>query len=360
MLQELSADARQGLQDLKEALQVVSVQRHTPALAAAVQQAPISAAALPPQSAASTNVPEQVAAAHNEELKNRAPQYQHIPRNVYSRGVARPKRQPRDDIHVCNCRAPMGLFNALPARQPTQRQANSTLHKQMLQKAAASAVPGLNGAALPATSSQLLDGQSPSGLAPVGPAPHNQGSSSVRMTDNAAEQATPEPLQHVGADPAGMTPRSTTAATSSEAGSPDAEAVSAQELGCGDDCLNRLSFIHCDAKLCPCGASCTNRSHFLPTVCICPLSWLEHSGCGKAQLILLSPILTVVHVKIYFCGWSIVAVKRLACAGMQSLQIGFTSMVNSQALPMQAFPPAEITSGGSVPDHQQGLGGQGC
>ncbi|KAL0051651.1 hypothetical protein WJX82_011245 [Trebouxia sp. C0006] len=178
-VEELSADARQGLQDLKEALQVVSVQRHTPALAAAVQQAPISAAALPPQSAASTNVPEQVAAAHNEELKNRAPQYQHIPRNVYSRGVARPKRQPRDDIHVC---------------------------------------------------------------------------SMVR-----ARQATPEPLQHVGADPAGMTPRSTTAATSSEAGSPDAEAVSAQELGCGDDCLNRLSFIHCDAKLCPCGASCTNR-----------------------------------------------------------------------------------------------------
>ncbi len=278
VLQELSADARQGLQDLKEALQAVSAQRHTPALAAAVQQAPISSAALTPQSAASTNVPEQVAAAHNEELKNRAPQYQHIPRNVYSRGVARPKRQPRDDIHVCNCRAPMGLFNALPARQPTQRQANSTLHKQMLQNAAASAVPGLNGAALPALSSHLPDDQGPSGLVPVGPVPATQGISDVRMTENAADRATPEGTQHHVAGPAGMTSRSTTAATSSEAGSPDTEAVPAQELGCGEDCLNRLSFIHCDPKLCPCGASCSNRSQFQPWICICQLSCLDNAA----------------------------------------------------------------------------------
>lgn len=277
VLQELSADARQGLQDLKEALQVVSVQRHTPALAAAMQQAPTSAAALPPQSAAATNVPEQVAAAHNEELKNRAPQYQHIPRNVYSRGVARPKRQSRDDIHVCSCRAPRGFLNALPARQPTQRQANSTLHKQMLQKAAASAVLALNGTALPAPSSQLPDGQGPSGLAPADHAPANQAISDVRVTENAADQATFENAQHV-ADPAGSTPRSATAATSSEAGSPDAEAVPAQELGCGEDCLNRLSFIHCDPKLCPCGASCTNRSHCQPWICIRPLSWLENTA----------------------------------------------------------------------------------
>ncbi len=356
MLQELSADARQGLQDLKEALQTVGVQRHTPALAAAVQQAPTSAAALPPQSAVTTNVPEQVAAAHNEELKNRAPQYQHIPRNVYSRGVARPKRQPRDDIHVCNCRAPMGLFNALPARQPTQRQANSTLHKQMLQKAAASAVPGLNGAALPALSSQVPDGQGPSGLAPVGPVPANQGSSSGRMTENAADQATPEGTQHNDADPVRLIPRSTTAATSSEAGSPDAEAVPAQELGCGEDCLNRLSFIHCDPKLCPCGASCSNRSHHSYH----GSASVHYLGCKTQWLWQSSAHLAAVHVRIYFCGWSIVAVKCLACAGMQSLQIDSTSVVNSQALPMQAFPPAEITSGGSVPDHQQGLGGQGC
>jgi hypothetical protein len=166
----------------------------------------------------------------------------------------------------------------------------------MLQKAAASAVPGLNGAALPALSSQVPDGQGPSGLAPVGPVPANQGSSSVRMTENAADQATPEGTQHNDADPVRLIPRSTTAATSSEAGSPDAEAVPAQELGCGEDCLNRLSFIHCDPKLCPCGASCSNRSQFLPWICICPLSWLQNtvavaklssSCCGACENLLL-------------------------------------------------------------------------
>ena len=29
--------------------------------------------------------------------------------------------------------------------------------------------------------------------------------------------------------------------------------------GCGEDCLNRHSYIHCDPKLCPCGAACSNR-----------------------------------------------------------------------------------------------------
>ena len=29
--------------------------------------------------------------------------------------------------------------------------------------------------------------------------------------------------------------------------------------GCGDNCLNRLSYIHCDPRLCPCGTQCSNR-----------------------------------------------------------------------------------------------------
>jgi AWS domain len=32
-----------------------------------------------------------------------------------------------------------------------------------------------------------------------------------------------------------------------------------QADGCGEDCLNRHSYIHCDAKLCPAGAACSNR-----------------------------------------------------------------------------------------------------
>ncbi|GLI65472.1 hypothetical protein VaNZ11_009009 [Volvox africanus] len=33
-----------------------------------------------------------------------------------------------------------------------------------------------------------------------------------------------------------------------------------QRMGCGPNCLNRLSSILCDAKLCPCGELCSNRS----------------------------------------------------------------------------------------------------
>ncbi len=258
MLQELSSEAQQGLQDLKQALQAASVQRHDLQAAAAAQPAPHPAAGLAPQPAALTNVPEQVAAAHNEELKNRAPQYQHIPRNVYSRGVARPKRQPRDDIHVCNCQAPSGLFGALPARQPTQRQANSSLHKQMLQRAAA-------GASSPGNGSPALASHAPSshGL-PHGQATMTQGMCDVRMTENAADQATPgtqhtAPGQLDGSTPHGCSPACDSVASPGRSRTSVRDAAPALQLGCGEDCLNRLSFIHCDPKLCPCGDRCSNR-----------------------------------------------------------------------------------------------------
>lgn len=32
--------------------------------------------------------------------------------------------------------------------------------------------------------------------------------------------------------------------------------------GCGEGCLNRLSFIHCDVKTCPCGERCSNRPFY--------------------------------------------------------------------------------------------------
>jgi hypothetical protein len=34
---------------------------------------------------------------------------------------------------------------------------------------------------------------------------------------------------------------------------------SEQLIGCGEQCLNRLSFIHCDPRTCPCGTSCSNK-----------------------------------------------------------------------------------------------------
>lgn len=34
-------------------------------------------------------------------------------------------------------------------------------------------------------------------------------------------------------------------------------------VGCTDGCLNRLSFIHCDPRTCPCGTACTNKPFHL-------------------------------------------------------------------------------------------------
>jgi hypothetical protein len=40
--------------------------------------------------------------------------------------------------------------------------------------------------------------------------------------------------------------------------------------GCGDNCLNRLSYIHCDPRLCPCGTQCSNRWGTLKRTCLLP------------------------------------------------------------------------------------------
>lgn len=34
-------------------------------------------------------------------------------------------------------------------------------------------------------------------------------------------------------------------------------------VGCGEHCLNRLSFIHCDPRTCPCGPLCSNKPFHL-------------------------------------------------------------------------------------------------
>ena len=196
------------------------------------------------------------------ELKNRAPQYQHISRNVYSKGVARPKRQPRDDIHVCSCHLPCGLVSALPARQPTQRQAKSTLHKQMLQRAAASAAAG---ATLSNAVGLACPSQTPGAQGLLRPAPsHSPGSAcDVRMTDNAADHAIPAGANgSLGGTPCdtGLVEAAQGSGAEASPHAGDAPVREAVESGCGEDCLNRLSFIHCDPKLCPCGSSCSNRS----------------------------------------------------------------------------------------------------
>jgi hypothetical protein len=38
---------------------------------------------------------------------------------------------------------------------------------------------------------------------------------------------------------------------------------SEQLTGCNENCLNRLSFIHCDPRTCPCGQLCSNKPFHL-------------------------------------------------------------------------------------------------
>lgn len=218
-MQDLSAEALQGLQDVKAALQAASVQRHQPLQAAATQQAPPShpPTALPSQPASQANIPQQLASSQSNYLRDRAPSYVHIPRNVYARGLARPKRQPKDDIPVCNCtlHQASGPLGALPARQPTQRQANSNHNRLLAQQAASGHV----------------------------------------ILSNATDQSSS------GAQGLHSARQGLTGGDSGAAESP-ADAVAAKfELpqACGEECLNRLSYIRCDAKLCPCSVACSNR-----------------------------------------------------------------------------------------------------
>lgn len=256
MLQGLSSEAHQGLQDLKEVLHAATPHWRAPATAAATQQHPQPTAVLPAQPAALTNVPEQLAASKFKEARDKAPQYTHIDKNVYAKPPhmpARPKRQPKDDIPVCSCHTPHsdGLFGALPARQPTQRQASSTLRKQMLQKAAEQAQAFLT----------------PAGPCQAGPTPQ------VRLTEDAADHAMSGAAVQ-GVEPLGTMPNGVTASVggmSRGAGSPTGAAAATERVGCGEECLNRLSFIHCDPKLCPCGHQCGNRCNLLcPSLQPCP------------------------------------------------------------------------------------------
>ena len=214
----MSPEALQGLQDVKAVLQAVSVK---PLQAAAPQQAlpSLPATALPPQPASQANIPQQLASSQSNYLRDRAPSYVHIPRNVYARGVARPKRQPKDDIAVCNCSVPhgIGLLSALPARQPTQRQASSSLYKQLAQQAAA-------------------------------PLRRVVLSNAVDQSSDMADSAPAEQLGDNG--------KELCAATSTV---DETEAKLDLLQACGEECLNRLSYIRCDARLCPCGIACSNR-----------------------------------------------------------------------------------------------------
>eukprot|EP00775_Hariotina_reticulata_P011777 gene11777-11922_t len=55
---------------------------------------------------------------------------------------------------------------------------------------------------------------------------------------------------------------------------------SEQLIGCGEQCLNRLSFIHCDPRTCPCGTYCSNKPFHLLKAPSLDIFLTENRGHG--------------------------------------------------------------------------------
>eukprot|EP00878_Enallax_costatus_P012229 GHUV01012772.1.p1 GENE.GHUV01012772.1~~GHUV01012772.1.p1 ORF type:complete len:999 (+),score=387.95 GHUV01012772.1:221-3217(+) len=62
-----------------------------------------------------------------------------------------------------------------------------------------------------------------------------------------------------------------------------------QPIGCDSECLNRLSFIHCDPRTCPCGQYCTNRPFHLLKAPELDVFLTENRGHGVRVMNKLPP-----------------------------------------------------------------------
>ena len=226
----------------------------------------------------------------------------------------RPKRMPKDEIPVCNCRlevprSPLQTrpSSAGPPLSPTKRQSVLALAAADLAcnrllrpdsapaavlaalplpqiascaaslaavagsvpqpdvavdlatsapSAAPEAAPEANAAQLltieqlPADEQLLPDQQLPGPAVPL----------SAPQAAAALLEAPPSPVPNGGftAAPAAPEPQAAVPMVAAPPVLPQSTAA-ALRTGCGENCLNRLSYIHCDPKLCPCGLKCGNR-----------------------------------------------------------------------------------------------------
>ncbi|KAL0040075.1 hypothetical protein WJX79_005221 [Trebouxia sp. C0005] len=201
-------------------------------------------------------------AVQSGEVKNQPPQFQHILTSVYARGVAKPKRRPDDKIPTCICQSRRaGAFSASATGQVARRQSGRHLG---LEAAAAASTAAASTACVPSKSND---------------APHadlaDASDLCCEVTDIALEQAIMNVDRFVSClsmeDPEGSSlpvqqlllpsvPFGTGWASSLSQNTWHQNAAAQQQAGCGDKCLNRQLCVLCDAKLCPCGAGCSNRS----------------------------------------------------------------------------------------------------
>lgn len=253
--------------------------------------------------------------------RNQLPTYAHIRQNVWV-SRPRPKRHQRDEIPICNCRPPVITPAMLAAREaaeaappPTTRAAAAAATKAMEAmdvdaptpaalptpaaandenaddppSAVATAVAnaafapfilvqgpvGLEGlavrrlvarmlaAAVAADEAQAAEaaaggGVSAAAQAEVTPLPHPALAAVAAQEANGSLERNGSGTLSGGSTGGGGRGMRTAMAAAAFAAMGD-EGETACWWGCGANCLNRLSFIHCDPRTCPCGERCSNQ-----------------------------------------------------------------------------------------------------
>ncbi len=181
----------------------------------------------------------------------------------------RPKRLPKDDIPVCGCTPPMPAAPVIrPSTAAAPPIAPPPSEQPTMIGAPADAAGPSNAAMLPAAAAPVTpgtaEGEPPAQECPDVPMtaldarPMEDGAA---VSAAAAQEAGPLPQIEVLAEAHApiAVPGPSAVSVPPAAVAHAAKAAMPERTGCGENCLNRLSYIHCDPKQCPCGEYCSNR-----------------------------------------------------------------------------------------------------
>eukprot|EP00884_Botryococcus_braunii_P021638 jgi/Botrbrau1/8158/Bobra.357_2s0006.1 len=186
-------------------------------------------------------------------MLNKKPEYEHIRRNVWV-VTERPRRMAKDDIAVCSCRPPRPpVSNLQPSASWPQALPGSCTTRSPSGGQGSPLLPNQTVCTVPGASPELSNRRFSTGNVGVPPGSPNN---TIDPED--------APLAQLAAQSA---PSGPDASEGSRPGLAVSQPTKQQRIGmrngCGENCLNRLSYIHCDPRLCPCGDRCSNRPFHL-------------------------------------------------------------------------------------------------
>ncbi|CAL8463009.1 g2543 [Coccomyxa elongata] len=202
----------------------------------------------------------------------RPPHYIPLQRNLWT-CRQRPKRLPKDDIPVCGCTPPMPAAPVIrPSTAAAPPIAPPPSEQPTMIGAPADAAGPSNAATLPAPAAPVTpgtaEGEPPAQEGPDVPMTAlNAQQNGAAVSAAAAQEAAPLSQVEVAAEALApiAVPGPSAVSVPPAAVAHAAKAAMPERTGCGENCLNRLSYIHCDPKQCPCGEYCSNRPfHALP------------------------------------------------------------------------------------------------